>query len=212
MSTDKDPYENWADEYDSQSLKCQWHAPSILFGMMYLQLSPGDSLLDLGIGTGLGALPFHKAGLEIHGIDSSPAMIERCRNRGLPWEIFQHDLTRVPWPAKSFSINHVISTGVFHFIGDLHAVISETSRVMKAGGLFGFDFHEFDHEGSNDYSLLKDGIYETYDAEYDQHFYRHTEDYVLGLLSETGFRVIHDVEFLASRKPKRYFRTLISQF
>ena len=211
MFIDHDPYENWADEYDSQSLKCQWHSPAILFGLMYYRLSPGESLLDLGIGTGLGALPFHKAGLKVLGIDRSPAMIDRCRRRNLPWKIIQHDLTHSPWPIENNSVDHVISAGVTHFVGDLRVFVFEASRVMKAGGLFGFDFHEFVREENQEYSVLEDGIYQRYDAEYSQHFFRHTETYVLDILSASGFKVIHDTEFLASREPKRFFRVIVSQ-
>jgi len=211
MPTEQDAYENWADEYDTQSLKHQWQVPSALFGMMYLQLHAGQSLLDLGMGTGLGSLPFHKAGLKIHGLEKSPAMIGQCRNRGLPWELYHHDLTNIPWPVEDDCIDHVISAGVFHFIGELDTLISEASRVIRSGGLFGFDFDEFQHDDRNDYSLLRNGVYETFDAKYDQHFYRHAEDYVREVLSNAGFRVLHDTEFLASKETKRYFRLFVSK-
>ena len=35
-----------------------------------------DRLLDIGIGTGLGSLPFAKTGLEIFGIDGSGEMLK----------------------------------------------------------------------------------------------------------------------------------------
>jgi SAM-dependent methyltransferase len=39
----------------------------------------GSRVLELGIGTGRLALPMIAAGLEVHGIDASPAMVERLR-------------------------------------------------------------------------------------------------------------------------------------
>jgi len=208
---DKDIYKDWADKYDTESVKCQWHGPDILFGMMYLHVNSGESLLDVGIGTGLCALPFYKAGLEIHGMDSSPAMIEKCRKRGFPFELTQRDLQEIPWPFTDNSFNHVISTGLTHFISDLRAMITESARVMKSGGLFGFDYYPYDPADVDDSSVLKDGIYECYDAEYNQRYYRHTDDYIRGLLSKAGFSLIAEAEFLASKETKRYFKTVISR-
>lgn len=212
MSHGKDPYEKWADTYNTEGDRYQWHGPAVLFGLMFPHIRPGESLLDLGVGTGLGAFPFHKAGLKIWGIDSSPSMIHQCRKSGLPIELVHHDLNVAPWPFDDNRFDHVISTGVFHFIGDLTGVIAETARVMKTGGFFGFDFHEYDPETSSGYSQSEDGVYEYYDAEYDQRLTRHSQDYITGVLVKAGFEIVHDTEFLASRETKRYFRTLVSKF
>ncbi len=42
-------------------------------------LAEGGPVLELGIGTGRLALPLMATGLEVHGIDASPAMVERLR-------------------------------------------------------------------------------------------------------------------------------------
>ena len=42
-------------------------------------LAGGGPVLELGIGTGRLALPLAAQGLEVHGIDASPAMVERLR-------------------------------------------------------------------------------------------------------------------------------------
>jgi len=42
-------------------------------------LAAGGAVLELGIGTGRLALPLHAAGVEVHGVDASPAMVERLR-------------------------------------------------------------------------------------------------------------------------------------
>lgn len=51
--------------------------PVILHGMLTEHLKPRQRLLDLGIGTGLSALPFRQAGLEVNGIDGSEEMLKR---------------------------------------------------------------------------------------------------------------------------------------
>ena len=42
-------------------------------------LAPGGRALELAIGTGRVALPLQDAGVEVHGIDASPAMVEKLR-------------------------------------------------------------------------------------------------------------------------------------
>ena len=41
------------------------------------QLAGGGAVLELGVGTGRLAIPLAQRGLEVHGIDASPAMLER---------------------------------------------------------------------------------------------------------------------------------------
>ena len=43
------------------------------------ELASGGPVLELGVGTGRIALPLAGRGLEVHGIDASPAMLERLR-------------------------------------------------------------------------------------------------------------------------------------
>ena len=44
-----------------------------------VELAGGGPVLELGVGTGRIALPLAERGLEVHGIDASPAMLERLR-------------------------------------------------------------------------------------------------------------------------------------
>lgn len=44
-----------------------------------VELALGGRALELGIGTGRIAIPLSQAGIEVHGIDASPAMIARLR-------------------------------------------------------------------------------------------------------------------------------------
>ncbi len=211
MANDKDPHGKWADEYDRESIKSQWHGPAILFGLLYPHLKKGDRLLDLGIGTGLGTVSFHRAGLVVHGMDGSPSMLERCAARDLGFTLVEHDLTATPWPYKPAMFKHIISTGVFHFVGDLGGVMAEASRVISPGGLFGFDIHEFRPDESDNYHEVSEGVYSHYDSEYDVHLFRHSAEYVIGLLGRNGFEVVYDLEFLASHDRKSYFRTLVAR-
>jgi SAM-dependent methyltransferase len=68
--------ERFADVYDD------WYADvSDVEGTVELvaELADGGPVLELGVGTGRLALPLAAAGLAVHGIDASPAMLERLR-------------------------------------------------------------------------------------------------------------------------------------
>lgn len=45
------------------------------------ELAQGGRALELGIGTGLMALPLAERGIEVHGIDASPAMVAKLRGK-----------------------------------------------------------------------------------------------------------------------------------
>jgi len=56
-----------ASHYDSEAEVYNWRGPEVVFGLTYGFVNPGESVLDIGIGTGLGSVLFHKAGLRVYG-------------------------------------------------------------------------------------------------------------------------------------------------
>ena len=65
-----------ADQYDSLFS----HIDANLIDRLY-ELSVGGKVLELGIGTGRIALPLCDRGVEVHGIDASPAMLEKLGSK-----------------------------------------------------------------------------------------------------------------------------------
>jgi predicted TPR repeat methyltransferase len=131
-------HDAYAADYDDQVRAYDCHVADLLFGLCYEFTRPGQSLLDLGIGSGLSARPFAQAGLTISGMDFSPAMLNICRAKGFAADLTQHDLSQFPWPYPSARFDHVICCGVLHFIPALDGVFGEVTRVLAPGGLFAF--------------------------------------------------------------------------
>jgi predicted TPR repeat methyltransferase len=131
-------HDAYAAEYDSQVLAYNCHITDLLFGLCYEYLQPGERLLDAGIGSGLSSLPFAKAGLEIHGMDFSPAMFGICRSKNFTRSLKQHDLLDTPWPYPNSSFAVVVCCGVFHFIAGLETIFGEARRLLRSGGFFAF--------------------------------------------------------------------------
>ncbi|MCB2197761.1 methyltransferase domain-containing protein [bacterium] len=127
-----------ASQYDEQVRKYEYHGHEALFGMCFDLIKPGQSLLDLGIGTGLSSELFQRHGLRISGMDGSETMLTACRAKNLAEELIQTDLSHFPWPVADHTYSIVISSGLFHFFGDLQPVFSEVKRLLRRGGIFAF--------------------------------------------------------------------------
>lgn len=132
------PHDAYAADYDAQVQAYDCHIAAVLFGLCYEFTHPGQRLLDAGIGSGLSAQLFAQAGLEIYGMDFSPAMLDICRAKGFAADLQQHDLLQIPWPYRSGRFDHVVCCGVLHFIAELDDIFSEAARVLATGGVFAF--------------------------------------------------------------------------
>ena len=131
-------HDGYAAGYDEQAAACECHVADLLFGLCYEFTRPGQRLLDAGIGTGLSARLFARSGLEVHGMDFSPAMLAQCQAKGVAATLTQHDLSQLPWPQSTGEFDHLVCCGVLHFMEDAEPVIAEARRVLRPGGVFGF--------------------------------------------------------------------------
>jgi len=135
--TEPNKYKEMVEGYDEEAEATGWLGAEVAFGLMYRHIQPGQSILDIGIGTGLGSVLFKKAGLRVYGIDRSPEMLDACRGKGIT-ELTRHDLLAPPYPYGSGSIDHAVCIGVLHFFGDLSPVFGEAARILRKGGFFAF--------------------------------------------------------------------------
>lgn len=77
-------------------------------------LADGGKVLELGIGTGRIALPLHKRGIKVVGIDSSPAMITKLREKPLGDEIEVHEGSFIDLPVEGkFSLIFIVFNTLF---------------------------------------------------------------------------------------------------
>jgi len=190
--------DDYASEYDESVGSKHWYGPEVLFGLMYEYLEKGQSLLDVGIGTGMSARFFHQAGLQIYGVDGSGEMLKICKKKGIANDLEKLDLTifSEPFPDKKF--NHIISNGVFHIIGDLEPVFKILSLKIKSGGIFGFTVDDKVISEKDDYREFKiEGIYYKKHVQSDIVIYKHQEEYILDILQRFGYELLKKLKFLA---------------
>ncbi|KIX13117.1 class I SAM-dependent methyltransferase [Dethiosulfatarculus sandiegensis] len=95
----------------------------------------GPKVLEAGVGTGKN-LPYYHRGLSYTGIDLSPAMLARAReraNRGKnPVRLAEMDIQNLALPDNYFDT--VFATFVFCSVPDPVAGLKELKRVCKPGG------------------------------------------------------------------------------
>ncbi len=107
-------------------------------------------VLEVGVGTGL-SLPDYARHLEIVGIDLSPEMLEKARERvdseGLEnvTGLHEMDAADLRFPAESFDT--VVAMFVMTVVPDPERVMSELARVTKPGGEVLLVNHFSQHHG-----------------------------------------------------------------
>ena len=101
-----------------------------------LVISPGERLLEVGVGTGINAsmLPSHAV---VTGIDVSRKMLDRARERFVRKgvtnvRLFQMDATSLTFPDDSFDT--VYAPFLISVVPDPVAVAREMRRVCRPGG------------------------------------------------------------------------------
>ncbi len=202
-------------EYDQRARETNWLGPEIIFRLAYEYVKPGDSVLDLGIGSGLSSILFHKAGLRVYGLDGSSEILEVCESKCFAVELKQHDLRSVPLPYPSGFFDHVVSVAVLNFFRDLAPLFEETARIIKDGGIFAFTVEEQKSDQDDRYEINRVNVSEKPKAETAVTLFRHSDDYIAKLLDDSGFIQLKSLEFLAFKYPAEnkdvFFKAYIVQ-
>ncbi|MBN1342329.1 MAG: class I SAM-dependent methyltransferase [Phycisphaerae bacterium] len=185
-------------DYDRKAEACNWRGPEVAFGLAYAFVHTGQSVLDIGIGTGLGSVLFRKAGLHVYGMDASPEMLDVCRAKGFAADLRCHDLTVEPYPYETASIDHAVCMGVLHFFGDLRCVFRQVSRVLRDDGVFVFIVEDRGPGEAAQYVLGP----EYTESDSFVTMYRHGMEEIGRLLDEHGFAPARSLEFPVPMNPE----------
>lgn len=192
-----------ADWYDTEAEAMNWRGPEVTFGMVYSSLEPGQSILDLGIGTGLSAELFHRVGLRVTGMDFSNSMLDAVAQKGITEQLVQHGLESFPYPFEGHAFHHVTSIGVFNFFEDLEPIFKEVRRVLIPQGTFSFivgdtqtGVEEFKVTDKHSHDKAAVGMY------------RHSREQIHRLFDEVGMKELRNLEFNAymDRDHKEIFK------
>jgi ubiquinone/menaquinone biosynthesis C-methylase UbiE len=207
--------EQSAAEYDLRARETNWLGPEVIFGLTYELVRPGDSILDLGIGSGLSSTLFHKAGLRVYGLDGSSEVLDVCRSKGFTVELKQYDLRDTPLPYSSGSFDHLVCVAVLNSFKDLGPLFAEIARIVKETGSFAFTVEERQPDQDGEYAINRVDVSEKPKAEEAVTLYRHGANDIARLLGDNGFVLLKALKFLAFKYPAEnrdiYFTAYVAQ-
>ena len=106
---------------------------------MLRELAAGGRVLELAIGTGRIALPLAEAGVEVHGIDASEAMIAKLRNKsgGEKIPVTMGDFADVA-VDEEFSVVYIVFNTIFALVtqADQLRCFRNVAAHLTPGGVF----------------------------------------------------------------------------
>jgi demethylmenaquinone methyltransferase/2-methoxy-6-polyprenyl-1,4-benzoquinol methylase len=93
----------------------------------------GGRVLDVATGTGLVAAELARRGYAVTGVDQSPQMLERARQRfGSRVELVEASAESLPFEDARF--DHLTFTYLMRYVEDPGAALHELARVVRPGG------------------------------------------------------------------------------
>jgi predicted TPR repeat methyltransferase len=101
-------------------------------------------VLDLGCGTGLvgeALAPFSRG---IVGVDLSPGMLEKARERGCYTRVENADIVEMMRRERASTYDVVTAADVFIYVGKLDDAVREIARIIRPGGLIAFSVESLD--------------------------------------------------------------------
>lgn len=105
--------------------------------LLAAELGGRGRVLEVGVGTGLLALPLHERGISVWGIDLSEPMLAKLREKAggrWPFSLAAADATRMPFADHAFGGAYL--RWVLHLVREWRAMLAEVVRVVRPGGVF----------------------------------------------------------------------------
>jgi len=104
-------------------------------------IRPGESVLDVGTGTGVVAVTAARAGARVSALDLTPELLAQARENGriaghaeIAWQ--EGDAEKLPYPDASFDV--VVSQFGHMFAPRPELAVAEMRRVLKSTGRVAF--------------------------------------------------------------------------
>lgn len=126
-------YDANAAERDDTGIS-SWKARERQVFLDMLEERRAKTLLELGSGPGRDGAFFRDRGIAVTCTDLSPAMVERCRTKGL--EAHAADFLRLEFPGRTFDAVYALNSLLHVPKADLPGVLGRVHGLLNPGGLF----------------------------------------------------------------------------
>jgi predicted TPR repeat methyltransferase len=153
----------------------EYKTPELLFELVYPYLTEEMNVLDLGCGTGLGAQLYRPFAKRLTGVDVSPKMLAKAKEKKIYNRLEVFDILQ-DWPfPKKFEL--IYSSDVFVYFGNLDTIIRPASSSLVSGGIIAFSVERLE-DNSREYRLFPSGRY------------AHSRTYIEDCLKRHGLQLI----------------------
>ena len=131
-------YDNYAASYDQKLVgSLHYQCPQLIRAALERHCQDKVAILDLGCGTGLCGQAVSSMATRLDGVDLSPQMIAKARQRAIYNELAVGDLYPfLEKKAKCYDV--LVAAGVFEHIGDPRRVFRAAFGALRGSGLFIF--------------------------------------------------------------------------
>ena len=144
--------ETWADFAVNEAFTTPPAADLVAFA----NVARNETVLDVGCGTGVVAITAARLGAKVHGLDLTPALLERARQNAavahVEVEFKEGDVESLPYADASFD---VVLSQFGHMFGPRPEVTTaEMLRVLRPGGRIAFSTWPPEHGMGKLFALL----------------------------------------------------------
>ena len=167
-------YDNYAASYDRKLVNSlRYQCPQLIRAALERHCQGKVAILDLGCGTGLCGQAVRAMATHLDGVDLSPQMIAKARQRDIYNELTVGDL--YPFLEKKANrYDVIVAAGVFEHIGDPRHVFQATFGALRDSGLFIFTAED---NPTRELSVNSSG------------YYMHGQAYLAERATQCGFAV-----------------------
>lgn len=150
----------------------------------WLDLKPGERILDVGCGDGVLTEDLVKAGAHVTGVDSSEDFVSACQAKGL-------DVRLMDGQSLNFGpdFDAVFSNAALHWMTDARSVVKGIRRALKPGGRFVAEFGGHGNVAAIVTAMRAVGLNRKGDLALAHPWYFPAPDVYRALLEEEGFTV-----------------------
>jgi len=146
----KETFDRFADSFDSQLERLDYKAPQLIADTVrshIMDANRGLAILDAGCGTGLCGPLLKPLSKTLYGVDLSPNMLSRAKERQCYDELACEDLVSyINRHNDSFDL--IVSADTLIYFGELGEVLIAAAKALKPDGIFTFTLEKLSEENN----------------------------------------------------------------